>query len=114
MAFTYITLTVGDGFRDATGAVAAPARIRATPHVDMVNGVEIYSGEVILPLDSGGTATKTLAATTDPATLPTGNYYHFRVEVAGRTVRRFTAALPHDGGATQDIDTLTALVDPEP
>jgi len=111
MAFTMITLTAGSGFRTATGANAALPRIRARPHVDMVNGTEIVNQEVILPINSSGSATKTLAATTDPATLPVGNYYHFTVEVAGYVVRQFIAALPHNAGSTVALSSLTELTD---
>lgn len=108
MAFTYITLDAGDGYRYATGDVVA-SRIRAVPLVPMTNGTTVVASEVVLPLASNGTATKTLAATTDPATLPVGNAYRFIVEAGGRAVHSFVAAVPHNAGSTVDLDDLVEL-----
>ena len=112
MAFTEVTLQVGAGYRLATGEIPAGTRIRATPMVDMTNGVTVAAREVSIPLDSDGVATKTLYATTDPATTPAGNAYLFRLDVAGRVVREFLAEVPHDAGSTIDIDTLDELESP--
>jgi hypothetical protein len=111
MAFTYITLTAGSGYRRADGAIPR-ARIRATPYVEMVNGTRTVNQEVVVPLSSAGVGTKTIAATTDPATTPVGNAYRFTVEVDGYPVRQFIAAVPHDAGSSVSIDSLTAVVSP--
>ena len=111
MAFTMITLTAGSGYRRADGAVPR-ARIRATPHVEMKNGVRTVDQEVIVPLTSAGVGTKTIAATTDPATTPTGNAYRFAVEVDGYIVSQFIAALPNSP-TSRDIFTLTVLEEPD-
>jgi hypothetical protein len=108
VAFTYVTLEAGDGYLLATGDVPA-TRIRATPLVEMTNGATVVRGQVVIPLLANGTATKPIAATTDPATTPAGNAYRFTVEAAGRTVRSFTAEVPHDAGATVDLSDLVEL-----
>lgn len=110
MAFTMITLTAGSGFRLADGSTPR-ARIRATPVVPMTNGTTTVNQEVTIPLTSAGVATKTIAATNDTGTLPVGNAYRFRVEVDGKTVRSFIAALPKTP-TTVDISALTPLVEP--
>lgn len=111
MAFTQVTLTVAAGYRLATGD-SIPVRIRATPYVEMTNGTRVIRDEVILPIAANGSATKTLAATTDPATTPAGNVYIFTVEANGRPVRSFSAAVPHNAGSSVSIDSLTPLVAP--
>jgi len=108
MAFTYVTLRIGSGYRTATGAVAN-ARIRLAPLVEMVNGTSTVAAEVSIPLNTDGTTKRTVAATTDPATLPVGNTYRVNVEVAGQTVHSFTAAIPHDAGSTVDLSDLVEL-----
>ena len=111
MAFTMITLKSGSGYRRADGAIPR-ARIRVTPLVPMTNGVVTVDQEVTVPLTSAGVGTKTIAATTDPATTPAGNAYRFRVEVDGYTVQQFIAAVPHNAGSQVDVSTLTTLSAP--
>lgn len=111
MSFTYVYLTAGDGYRDATGAIPA-VRVRARPLVEMTNDTKTIPKEVIIPFAANGTATHPLAATTDPATTPTGNVYRFIVEAAGKVVRSFLAEVPHDVGETIDIDDLDELISP--
>jgi hypothetical protein len=108
MAFTMITLDTGDGYRLADGSTPR-ARIVATPVVAMTNGTTTVARPVVLPLNSAGVATRTLQATTDPATLPTGNAYRFRVEVDGHLVRQFIAAVPHNTGSTVQLSALVEL-----
>ena len=113
MAFTYVTLQVGAGYRVATGATAQ-ARIKATPLVAMVNGPTIVDQQVTIPLDASGLAVSPVAATTDPGTSPAGNVYRLEVEVGGRTLFTLTAAVPHDQGAVVDLSSLIALESPPP
>lgn len=108
MAFTYVSLTVTGGYRDATGATL-PVRVRARPRFAMTNGTSVIEKEVVIPLGVDGTSTRTIAATTDPATIPVGNSYRFNIEVGGAVVRSFTAEIPHDAGATVDLDDLADL-----
>lgn len=114
MAFTYVYLRVGQGYRVATGA-GAPARIRATPLVEMANGPTVINQTVTIPLDGSGLATRPIAATTDPDTLPVDvppdrvKAYRFEVEAGGRVLRTVTAAVPHDQGGTVDLSSLIAL-----
>lgn len=111
MAFTMVTLTVGAGYRTALGDVPL-TRIRATPLVEMTNGVKTVAQEVIMPIAANGSTTRTLAATTDPATTPAGNAYSFVVESDGRPVRQFVATVPHNAGSTVAVDSLVALTSP--
>lgn len=111
MAFTMVTLTAGGGYRTALGDVPL-TRIRATPYVEMTNGTRTVAQEVVLPVAANGATTRTLAATTDPGTLPVGNAYAFVIEADGRPVRQFIAAVPHNAGSSVSIDSLTPLAEP--
>ncbi len=108
MAFTYVYLKVGEGYRVATGGNTS-AQIRATPLVEMTNGPTIVDSAVTLPLGSDGVATRTVAATTDPATTPSGSAYTLEVIVGQRTIHRLTAAIPHDAGSVVDLSSLVVL-----
>ena len=113
MAFTYITLTGGNGYRYATGATPSRVRVRARPLVEMTNGTKTVKAEVIVPIAANGTATVDLAATDDPATVPVGNAYRFNIEVDGKIVRSFLAELPYDAaGGEIDLDDLVELESP--
>lgn len=111
MAFTFVTLDAGGGYYWATGDVA-PARLRATPLVPMTNGTTTIATEVVIPIATNGATTKTLAATTDPATTPAGNAYRIVIEAGGRMVQSFIAAIPHNAGSTVNVSDLVELEEP--
>jgi hypothetical protein len=113
MAFTMITLDTGSGGYTHADSTPARARIVAEPVAPMSNGVTTVARPIVLPVNSVGVATKTLQATTDPGTTPSGNAYRFRIEVDGHAISRFIAAVPHDTGSTVDIGDLIEL-DPVP
>jgi hypothetical protein len=110
MAFTYITLTGGNGYRYATGDTPSRVHVRARPLVEMTNGTKTIKAEVRIPIAANGDATEDLAATDDPGTTPTGNAYRFQIEVDGRIVRSFLAELPYDAASGEiDIDDLVEV-----
>ena len=114
MAFTYVTLDLGEGYRVATGDNAS-VRITLTPTSPMTNGPTIVDTPVILQVGADGMASRAVAATTDPTTTVTGAgsaAYRIQVDTRGKTLASFIAAIPHDAGSVVDISSLVPLAAP--
>lgn len=109
MAFTYVQLKIGAGYRLATGAVAGTS-LRVTPLSEMTNGPTIIDASVSVPLDADGLARRTVAATTDPTTTtPTGTAngaYRIEILVGSRVLHTLLAQVPHDAGSVVDLTEL--------
>ncbi len=105
--FTHITVT-----RDydlATGA-APTGTVYFTPSGWLRNNtVTLVAAPVGAPLDSIGRVSLSLAANTDPATVPPGSYYTVREEIVGQPDRTYKVAIPHNAGPTVDLSTLPVI-----
>lgn len=105
MAFTDVTVT--GTYRTAAGAAAVGA-VTFTPVTEMRNGDIRISAPVSAQLVAGA-FTVTLAATTDPDTVPAGVTYRVETHIVGDHLRNVRyLEIPHDGGTIDLADASFA------
>jgi hypothetical protein len=108
VAFTYVTVA-----RDYDLATSEPPTggLYFTPSDWMVNdGVTIVPAPRFVPLDSAGVAQVTLAANTDPATLPADTTYTVREVISGQPERTYQVTVPHNLGPAVSLGSNMALL----
>lgn len=107
MAFTQVAIT--GSFQNADGTPAT-GTVTFAPTATMRNSGTGPETTVASPITVdlvAGELDTTLAATDDPATLPTGVAYAVKIETSGtRSGERFLLDVPYDGGS---IDLTTAV-----
>jgi hypothetical protein len=96
--------------------VGYPARgtVRFTPTTPMVNGVTTIAAPVEEALDHSGNLSITVAANSDPATLPVGASYDVQETLTGQATRTYRVVIPHNQGSTVSLSALEQLPMPPP
>jgi hypothetical protein len=101
VAFTQIVVT-----RDYDLATGSPpaGTVSFTPSAWLVNsGVTIPAASVVATLDVAGKISISLAANTDPGTVPAGSYYTVAEVIVGQARRSYRIYIPYDAGPVLDL-----------
>jgi hypothetical protein len=93
MAFTNIEIT---GTFKGPSNEALTGRVTATLSTPIQNGTTSITPTKITGNVANGVLSMKLAANNDPATLPTGSFYTFRIELQRTEVREFTAIVEYN------------------
>lgn len=113
--FTHITVTRDYDFADG---LDPSGYVEFLPTSPMVNdGVTVVASGRRATLDTDGNISISLAANTDPDTIPGGTGYRVTEEILGQPTRIYYVMIPHDGPSTLDLselDVLTAPPTPDP
>ncbi len=116
MAFTQITVT---GRRQLGDGTAASGSITFTPAAPLRNSTATAETTIRAPFHgtiTAGVISASVAATTDPGTLPTGGTYVVEERYTGvSAIRRYHLRVPHDSpGGILDLDTTDQILETLP
>jgi hypothetical protein len=106
MTFTYVTI---ERTYETADDFAAQGTVTFQPVDQMVNGLTVVSAARSATLDSSGSISIRLAATTDPTTRPVGVTYKVVERITGQPNRTYYVSVPHDQGSTLQLADLTVL-----